>query len=125
MRPIEDYEHKIDRLSEECPVKATLDVIRGRWKASILFHLLNERKRFSELQEALPGVTAQVLSLQLRQLEADGILTRTVYAEVPARVEYGLSEYGRTLSAVFEEMEAWGKTYQSRLKARSGRAAAP
>jgi len=119
MKPITEYEHKIDRLSDTCPVKAALDVIRGRWKPSILFELREGKKRFSELQEAMPGITAQTLSLQLRQLEADEIVSRTIYPEVPARVEYRLTEFGQTLAPIFEELEAWGKGYQERNKRRS------
>lgn len=119
MKPITDYERKIDRLSDTCPVKAALDVIRGRWKPSILFELRGSKKRFSELQEAIPGITAQTLSLQLRQLEADDIVSRTVYPEVPARVEYELTEFGGTLAPIFEELEEWGKGYQERTKGRS------
>jgi DNA-binding HxlR family transcriptional regulator len=116
MKSIADYEHKIDRLRDDCPVKAALDVIRGRWKPSILFELRGGKRRFSELQQAIPGVTAQTLSLQLKQLEADEIISRTVYPEVPARVEYQLTEYGNTLAPLFEELEAWGKRYQQRTR---------
>ena len=116
MKPITEYEHKIDRLSDTCPVKAALDVIRGRWKPSILFELRSGKKRFSELQEALPGITAQTLTVQLRQLQADDIVSRTIYPEVPARVEYGLTEFGLTLAPIFEELETWGVTYQKRKK---------
>lgn len=116
MKPLTDYERKIDRLSDTCPVKAALDVIRGRWKASILFELRGGKKRFTELQETMPGVTAQALSVQLRQLEADDIVSRTVYPEVPARVEYELTELGNTLAPIFEDLEAWGAAYQKRKK---------
>jgi DNA-binding HxlR family transcriptional regulator len=113
------YAQPIDRLSDLCPVRAALDVIRGRWKPSILFELKSSVRRFSDLQEALPGVSAQVLTVQLRQLEADEIICRTVFAEVPTRVEYQLSEYGRTLSGVLDQLEAWGGIYQARIQARS------
>ena len=113
------YERKIDKLTDDCPVKAALDVIRGRWKPLILRELLGGTKRFTELHAAIPGVTAQTLSLQLRQLEADEIVARKVYAEVPARVEYHLTEYGLTLSPVFDELETWGEAYQRRHKARA------
>jgi DNA-binding HxlR family transcriptional regulator len=109
-----DHRQKIDPLRDGCPVKAAVDVIRGRWKPSIIRELRDGKRRFSELRAALPSVTAQILSVQLRQLEADGIVTRKVYAEVPARVEYELSEYGWTLSRVMEELEAWGTTYLQR-----------
>ena len=111
-----DYTQKIDRLQDNCPVRAALDVVRGRWKPAILFELRTRARRFSELQAALQGITAQTLSLQLRQLEADDIVSRTVYPEVPARVEYALSEFGATLSGMMDQLEAWGATYLARRK---------
>lgn len=104
-------QQKIDKLQDDCPVRAALDVIRGRWKPSILFELHQGPKRFSQLQSAFPQVAAQVLTVQLRQLEADRIVTRTVYPEVPTRVEYELSPYGLTLSGIMDQLETWGKTY--------------
>jgi DNA-binding HxlR family transcriptional regulator len=111
-----DYAQKFDRLQDDCPVRAALDVVRGRWKPSILFELKTRARRFSELQAALPEITAQTLTLQLRQLEADGIVSRTVYPEVPARVEYALSEFGATLGAMMDQLEAWGAVYLARRK---------
>ena len=111
-----DYAHKYDRLQDDCPVRAALDVVRGRWKPSILFELKTGARRFSELQAALPEITAQTLTLQLRQLEADDIVSRTAYPEVPARVEYALSEFGATLSGMMDQLEAWGVTYLARRK---------
>ena len=113
-----DYTQKIDRLQDNCPVRAALDVVRGRWKPAILFELRTRARRFSELQAALPGITGQTLSLQLRQLEADDIVSRTVYPEVPARVEYALSDFGATLSGMMDQLEAWGATYLERRKKR-------
>lgn len=111
MKAVADYEQKYDRLQDDCPVRAAIDVIRGRWKPSILFELKSGAKRFSELQAALPGIAAQALTVQLRQLEADRIVARTVYPEVPSRVEYALSKYGTTLSDVMDQLEAWGADY--------------
>jgi DNA-binding HxlR family transcriptional regulator len=111
-----DHRQKIDPLRDACPVKAAIDVIRGRWKPSIMRELRDGTKRFSELRAALPAVTGQILSVQLRQLEADEIVTRTVYAEIPARVEYELSAYGRTLSRVMDELESWGTIYLRRQR---------
>ena len=108
MKSLSDYEQKIDRLREACPVRAALDVIRGRWKPSILFEIKDGKKRFCDIQSALPKISAQALTVQLRQLEADGVVVRTVYAEVPARVEYELSEHGSKLSVVMDQLEAWG-----------------
>jgi DNA-binding HxlR family transcriptional regulator len=113
MKSLADYAPKLDRLSDNCPVRAALDVVRGRWKPSILFELKTHARRFSELQAALPGITAQTLTLQLRQLESDGVVSRTVHPEIPPRVEYALSEFGATLSGVMDQLEAWGVTYLS------------
>jgi DNA-binding HxlR family transcriptional regulator len=114
MRSVSDHSQKLDKLRDNCPVKAAIDVIRGRWKPLILRELRDGTKRFTELRAALQEVTAQTLTLQLRQLEADEVVTRTIYPEIPARVEYQLSEYGRTLSKVMEELEAWGESYLDR-----------
>jgi DNA-binding HxlR family transcriptional regulator len=116
MPPLADHRQKYDKLRDECPVKAAIDVIRGRWKPSILRELRDGTRRFSELRATLPDVTAQILTIQLRQLEADEVVTRTVYPEVPARVEYALSAYGRTLSKVMEELEVWGESYLRRQR---------
>jgi DNA-binding HxlR family transcriptional regulator len=122
MRSLEQYRQKIDALHERCPVRAALDVIRGRWKPSILFELKVGARRFSDLQAALTGITAQALSLQLRQLEADGVVVRAVFADdVPVRVEYSLTQHGRALSGVMDQLEDWGVRYladRPSLKAR-------
>ncbi|TLD72278.1 helix-turn-helix transcriptional regulator [Phragmitibacter flavus] len=114
MKTLADYEQKFDRLRDECPVRAALDVIRGRWKPSILWELHLGTKRFSDLQSALPGVTAQALTVQLRQLEADGVVVRTVYPEMSVRVEYGLTEHGHALSGVMDQLQDWGEAYLKR-----------
>ncbi|HET6409943.1 MAG TPA: helix-turn-helix domain-containing protein [Chthoniobacteraceae bacterium] len=114
MKTLSEYEQKIDALREGCPVRAAIDVIRGRWKPSILWELNGGRKRFSDLQCALTGITAQVLTLQLRQLEADEVVARTVYPEVPVRVEYALTEHGRALSVVMDQLDKWGSAYLQR-----------
>ena len=98
-------------------MRAALDVIGGRWKPSILFELKDRVCRFSDLQAALTHVTAQALTVQLRQLEADGVILRTIYPEVPLRVEYALAERGRALTHVMDELEKWGAEYvESRAK---------
>src|ERR1700724_4865171 len=80
-----------------CPVEATLDLIDGKWKAVILYHLLDDTIRFNELRRRLSRITQRMLTRQLRELEADGLIHREVYAEVPARVEYSLPVLGRAL----------------------------
>jgi len=117
MKSLRDFAQKCDRLQDDCPVRAALDLIRGRWKPSILFEIKSRAKRFSDLQAALPGSTAQALTVQLRQLEADGVISRTVYPEMPARVEYALTDFGRSLSDVMDHLEALGVEY---LVRRSG-----
>ena len=115
MKSLADYEQKFDRLQEDCPVRAALDVIRGRWKPSILFELKAGARRFSQLQAALPTITGQALTVQLRQLEADGVITRIVYPhESPVRVEYSLSAPGVALSDVMDRLEGWGADYLAR-----------
>lgn len=123
MKRLSDYEQKIDCLSETCPVRAALDVIRGRWKPSILFELKDGTRRFSDLQASLPGIAAQTLTMQLRQLEADGVVVRSVCAEVPVRIEYALSEYGASLSGVMDQLEQWGEEYLARRNGRGAPAA--
>lgn len=114
MKNLADYEQKFDPLRERCPVRATLDVIRGRWKPSILHELRDGVRRFTQIQTALPQVTAQALTVQLRQLEADGVIGRVIHAEVPVRVEYSLTEQGRALWAVIDQLGDWGAGYLER-----------
>jgi DNA-binding HxlR family transcriptional regulator len=109
-----DYSQKRDHVRDSCPVKATIDVIRGRWKPLILWELHLGTRRFSDIHAAIPEVSAQILTVQLRQLEADGVVLRTVYPEIPARVEYALSENGRMLSDVMDQLDKWGQGYLKR-----------
>lgn len=98
-----------------CPVEACLDLIGGKWKGVILFHLLGGTKRFNELRRLLPKVTQRMLTRQLRELERDEIVVRTIYPEVPPRVEYSLSEMGKTLEPVVQLLQRWGSEYMSRM----------
>jgi DNA-binding HxlR family transcriptional regulator len=97
-----------------CPVEATLDVIGGKWKVVILFWLKDGTLRFGELRKKIPGVSERMLTQQLRELEGHGIIHREVYPEVPPKVEYSLTEYGKTLRPITELMCAWGKTHLRR-----------
>ena len=100
-----------------CPVELTVSVIGGVWKPMILFHLLVTGKmRFMELSRAVPGATQRMLTLQLRELEADGVVLRTVYPEVPPRVEYELTPIGRGLGAVMKSLRDWGVGYKAELQ---------
>ena len=94
-----------------CAVEVTLSVMGGTWKPIILFHLLHGKKRFSELGRNIGGITQRMLTLQLRELEADGLVHREVYPQVPPKVEYSLTDKGRSLTPVLEMMCDWGRDY--------------
>lgn len=96
-----------------CAVEATLSVIGGVWKPVLLFHLLDGKLRFNALCRLTPNATARMITLQLRELEADGILRRIVYPEVPPKVEYELTEAGRSLQPVLLAMREWGIGFQA------------
>lgn len=94
-----------------CPVEATLNIVEGKWKVQILYALSHSTKRFGALQRALPHITRQVLATQLRELERDGIVHRTIFAEVPPRVEYSLTSSGKSLEPVLTHLLNWGTQY--------------
>ncbi|TCR61392.1 helix-turn-helix domain-containing protein [Bosea sp. BK604] len=94
--------------SPGCPVEAALGLIGGKWKGILLYHLFEGTLRFNAIRKRLPGLTQRMLTAQLRELEADGLIVRTVFAEVPPRVEYSLSPKGRTLEPVIMALKAWG-----------------
>ena len=94
--------------SPGCAVEATLSLIDGKWKGVVLYHLLTETLRFNELRRRVPSVTQRMLTNQLRELEADGLVHRKVYAEVPPKVEYSLTDLGRTLKPVITALKTWG-----------------
>lgn len=94
-----------------CPVEAALDIIGGKWKAILIFHVLDGTKRFGELGRLLPGLTQRMLTTQLRELEADGVVKRTVYAEVPPKVEYSITPFGRTLEPLLRELAIWSELH--------------
>lgn len=95
----------------ECPVTATLSVIGGRWKTIILYYLSFGTRRFGELAVRIPTISRKVLTEQLKELERDGLVFRKQYKEIPPRVEYSLTELGKSLSRVFKEMEMWGREH--------------
>lgn len=97
-----------------CDVEATLCVLGGRWKPVLLFHLLEGEKRFGELCRLTPNATQRMITLQLRELEADGVVLRTVHREVPPRVDYRLTEFGRSLEPLLLSMRAWGEGFKAR-----------
>jgi DNA-binding HxlR family transcriptional regulator len=94
-----------------CPVAATVHVIGGKWKPTILLHLKDGPRRFNELRRLMPQITQRMLTLQLRALERDGIVQRTAYDQVPPTVEYAFTAYGKTLGPLLEAMEAWGEAF--------------
>ena len=96
-----------------CPVETTLLLIGDKWKVLILRDLMEGTKRFGELKKSIGSVSQKVLTAQLRDMEDKGLLTRKVYAEVPPRVEYTLTETGRSLKPILDAMVAWGKEYQA------------
>lgn len=94
-----------------CAVTTTLNIMGGKWKALILHHLDGKTCRFNELQRLMPAITQRMLTLQLRELENDGIVHREVYAQVPPKVEYSLTDFGLTLMPVIMAMHNWGMVY--------------
>ncbi|MEC1431103.1 winged helix-turn-helix transcriptional regulator [Bacillus subtilis] len=98
---------------EGCPVETTLDIIGGKWKGILLYHLIDGKKRFNEFRKLYPKITQRMLTLQL--LERDGVIHREVYKQVPPKVEYSLTEFGRTLEPVILHMKDWGEKYKDRI----------
>jgi DNA-binding HxlR family transcriptional regulator len=96
---------------EQCPIETVIHVVGGKWKPTIMWHLLDSTMRFSELEKKIPNVTQKMLAQHLRELENQGIVTRTIYPSVPPKVEYSLSEYGRTLVPVLQSMCDWGRNH--------------
>ena len=97
-----------DTNETSCPVTYCLSVIGGKWKPIILFCIANGVDRFGAMQRAVPGITKQMLTKQLRELESDGLISRTIFAEVPPRVDYALTDIGRSILPVIEKMADWG-----------------
>ena len=100
---------------EPCSLTKTMDVIGGKWKSVALVYMLSQTRRFNELRRLMPSITQRMLTLQLRELERDGLITRTVYPEVPPKVEYALTDLGRTLQPILEQLSRWGGAHASRV----------
>jgi len=94
-----------------CPVEAALDLVGGKWKGVILYHLRSKVRRFNELRRLIPGVSQRMLTKQLRELEADRIIHRKIFRQIPPKVEYSLTGFGETLSPILAELEKWGANY--------------
>lgn len=103
-------------ITENCPIETTLNLIGNKWKFLILWNLLSGTKRFGELKKSLGHISQKVLTQNLRELEAAGILHRQVYAEVPPRVEYSLTNLGKSLNDVFSILKIWGQNYQQSMQ---------
>lgn len=99
-----------------CPVETTLTLIGDKWKVLILRDLLPGTKRFGELKKSIGGVSQKVLTAQLRDMEESGLVSRKVYAEVPPRVEYSLTELGQSLKPILDSMKNWGEEYKASMK---------
>lgn len=93
-----------------CAMDVTMGFIGGKWKTVVLWYLRKDRKRFGELRKLIPNITEKMLSLQLKSLERDGLVARKIYPEVPPRVEYYLTEFGKSLLPMLEEIARWGRT---------------
>lgn len=104
------YKYRMLNQDFHCALDVTMHYIGGKWKTVVLWYLRNEKKRFGELKALIPDITDKMLSLQLKALEEDGIIKRTVYPEIPPRVEYAFTEEGRSLIPVVEAIANWGRT---------------
>jgi DNA-binding HxlR family transcriptional regulator len=105
--------NRADGAGQRCPVGTAIEVLRGRWKPAIVYYLRFQTRRFSELERLIPEAPRQVLAQQLRQLEANGIVSRTVYPAVPPKVEYSLTQVGRDLENILDLLETWGESLLS------------
>lgn len=108
-KDIENRRLELSSGEEPCPVELAINVIGGRWKCPIIHHLLSGTKRFNELRRLIPNASQRMLTKHLRELEADGIIVRKVYAEVPPRTEYSLTDKGHSLEPVMWAMHDWAK----------------
>lgn len=114
-------EVKVKKELPACPVETTLTLIGDKWKVLILRDLMPGTKRFGELKRSVGNVSQKVLAAQLRAMEESGLVHREVYAEVPPRVEYSLTELGKSLKPILDSMWAWGEGYKEKYTAQNGR----
>ncbi|TPR15019.1 transcriptional regulator [Apilactobacillus timberlakei] len=112
----------VDRISKKhiydcqdgCPVESTLQIISGKWKSVILYHLFkNEVMRFNDFDKNISGCSKRMLSLQLKELEDDGVIIKKIYPVIPPKTEYRLTDFGQTLYPVINEMNKWGRKYNA------------
>ena len=102
--------------AQGCPVEATLEVIGGKWKGVILYHLLSETSRYNEHRRLMPDITTRIFTYQMREQAANDMISRKVYAEVPPKVEYSISDYGKTLAPVIHALKEWGLQHLEKTK---------
>ncbi|MEC7119476.1 MAG: helix-turn-helix domain-containing protein [Pseudomonadota bacterium] len=95
-----------------CPMSIALAVVGGKWKGLILYHLHDGTKRFNQLMRLMPSITQRMLTRQLRELEAHGVIERRIYPQIPPKVEYSLSELGQTVIPVIQQLSSWGRQYR-------------
>ena len=107
----------VEQMPPDCTIEVAMTVLGGKWKLAILSCLFAGTRRFGDLRRKLPGITARMLTRQLRELESDGLVRRTVHAEVPPRVEYALTDTGRSLEEIARQLEAWGQWYRAHRSA--------
>lgn len=103
-------------INATCGTAVTLALISGRWKLNILWQLLEGRQRYGDIRKKIPNISERMLAMQLKGLETDGLIIRTVYPEVPPRVEYELSPLGRTMEPMLRSIDEWGNTYKAALQ---------
>jgi len=103
------YAFKIDEKNYHCALDVTMEFIGGKWKTVVLWYLRNKTMRFGELRKQIPDITEKMLSIQLKNLENDGLIKREAFAQVPLRVEYSLTDFGKTIIPVIEAIAKWGK----------------
>ncbi len=105
----------VREVSDLCTIEMAMTVLGGKWKLVILDYLFAGARRFGELKRAMPGITQRMLTRQLRELEADGLVLRTVYREVPPKVEYSLTDIGQGLETIAVQLEEWGRWYRTQI----------
>ena len=107
--------NKVNVEHEKCPVETSIDILAGKWKILILWYLLSQTKRFSELQKLIPRITQKMLIQKLRELEQDEIVHREVYPVVPPKVEYSLTPYGQSLKPILKSLYLWGEAHKEKV----------
>ena len=106
----------MNKFSTNCPIEITLQLIGNKWKVLIIRDLLTGTKRFNELMRSVTGITQKVLTSNLRSMEEAGLLIRTVYPQVPPKVEYSLTEMGKSIQPILDSMASWGNNYKENIE---------